>query len=432
MASPDDYRRAAAGRRSYAPARIAARANLSGPIVAYDSYDLSDPRLLEMMRGSGGRTSVAGVAVNEKMALRNSTFFRALSLIAGSIGMLPLHLMRRKADGTIEKARDHPLFNVLHRRPNDFQTASQFKSHMQTCALLDGNAYALKVKSRGAVRQLIPLPRRRVRPVLSDTFDLSFRYDREKGGPVTLAKEDVFHFRGPISLDGITGVSLLDVAADTLGLSHRAVQAAGRVLDKGTMARGALETDQTLGEEAIKNLRESLRDEFSGSDADEDFLILEEGLKAKVLSGTAKDNMLVELRRQEAEEVSRFTGAPRPLLMFDETSWGSGIQQLGLFFVTYCLLQWFVIWEEAVWLCLLTPAEQETMYAKYNDGALLRGSLKEQAEFLKAAIGPNSAFLTPNEAREYLDRNPIAGGEGLPRAGTTAAEIAKEENDDEA
>lgn len=430
--SPDDYRRAAGGKRSVAPRYTASGPQLSGPIVAYDSYDLSDPRLLEMMRGMGGRTGVAGIAVNERMALRNSTFYRALSLISGSMGMLPLHLMRRKADGTIEKARDHPLYNVLHRRPNDFQTASQFKSYMQTVALLDGNAYALKVRSRGAVRQLIPLPRRKVKPVLSDSFNLSFSYQPDKGGPVTLSKDDVFHFRGPISLDGLNGVSLLDVAADTLGLSYRALQAAGRLMQKGTMARGSLETDRSLGDTAIENLRQSLRDNFSGADADEDFLILEEGLKAKVLSGTAKDNMLVEIRKQEAEEVSRFTGAPRPLLMFDETSWGSGIQQLGLFFVTYCLLQWFVIWEEAVWLCLLTPTEQETLYAKYNDGALLRGSLKEQAEFLKAAIGPNSAFLTPNEAREYMDRNPIAGGEELPRTGTTAAAIAKEENDDEA
>jgi phage portal protein BeeE len=116
--------------------------------------------------------------------------------------------------------------------------------------------------------------------------------------------------------------------------------------------------------------------------------------------------------------------------MFDETSWGSGIQQLGLFFVTYCLQQWFVIWEEAVWFCLLTASEQDTMYAKYNDGALMRGSLKEQAEFFRAALGPNAAFLTPDEAREYMDKNPIAGGDQLPSAGTTAATIAKENDDD--
>ena len=352
--SPDDYIRASAGRRSLSPSRAIAAARAAGshqpigPIMAYDAYGLNDPALHAMMRGDGGRVGVAGLAVNDRAALRNSTFFRAMSLISGSIGMLPLHLMRRAKDGTIEKARDHPLFTVLHRKPNDAQSASQFKSYMQLCALLDGNAYARIVRSRGAVRQLIPLPRRSVRPQVSHTYDLSFRYQPSSGGPVTLAKEDVFHFRGPISLDGLTGVSLLDVAADTLGLSYRALQAAGRLLDKGTMARGALETDMQLGEEAIGNLRNSLRENFAGADADEDWLILEEGLKAKVLSGSAKDNELVALRQQEAEEISRFTGTPRPLLMFDETSWGSGIEQLGLFFVTYCLLQWFVIWEEAI------------------------------------------------------------------------------------
>jgi hypothetical protein len=41
-------------------------------------------------------------------------------------------------------------------------------------------------------------------------------------------------------------------------------------------------------------------------------------------------------RKHQAEEVSRYTGVPRPLLMFDETSWGTGIEQLGLFLITYC------------------------------------------------------------------------------------------------
>jgi hypothetical protein len=53
------------------------------------------------------------------VALRNSTFFRAVSLIAGAVGMLPLHLMQQDADGSNKrKAREHPLFRVLHKRPN--------------------------------------------------------------------------------------------------------------------------------------------------------------------------------------------------------------------------------------------------------------------------------------------------------------------------
>lgn len=384
----------------------------SGPVQAYTIMDLDDPALLEFL--SGGRMSAAGLAVNERVALRNSTLFRAVSLISGSIGMLPLHLMRRKADGTIEKARDHPLFNVLHRRPNDFQTAAEFKSFMQLAALFDGNAYALIVRSRGAIRQLIPLPRRSVTPKLSDDFTLTFDYRRPSGGTVTLTQDEVFHFRSPISIDGLRGVSLLDVCTDTLGLALTAQRAAGKMFSKGVMAGGALETDQRLGDEAIKNLRESLKERHSGSENAGEWLVLEQGLKAKPFSGSAKDAQLAEVRKHEAEELARITGVPRPLLMFDETSWGSGIEQLGLFFVTYCLMTWFVIWEEAVWR-MLQPAEQDSLYAKFNAGALLRGSLKDQAEFFNKALA-GAPWMVQNETRESFDLNPLEGGDDLGKA----------------
>ena len=386
-------------------------------VQAFDTFDMSDPALLEFIRTGGSRGGVAGVAVNERSALRNSTFFRAMSLISGTMGMLPIHLMQRDSGGSTVKAREHPLFNVLWRKPNDFMSASQFKSFMQLVALLDGNAYALIVRTGAAVTSLIPLARRSVTPKLSPTFQLTFEYRRPTGGTVILPRQDVFCFRGPLSLDGLTGVSLLDVAADTLGLSLRAQQAAGRLLSKGVMAGGALETDETLGEEAIRHLKESLAENHAGAGNAGDWLVLEEGLKAKPFAGIAKDAELSLIRKQEAEEMARFTGVPRPLLMFDETSWGSGIEQLGQYFVTYCLAQWFVIWEEAIWLCLLTPQEQKAgLFAKFNAGALLRGSLKEQAEFWAKALGAggSQAWATPDEARDNFDQNKIDGGGVLP------------------
>ena len=122
---------------------------------------------------------------------------------------------------------------------------------------------------------------------------------------------------------------------------------------------------------------------------------------------SGRDAQGLEQRKYQAEEVSRFTGVPRPLLMFDETSWGTGIEQLGLFFVTYCLLPWFVAWEEAVSRDLLTASEQDRFFAKFNEAALLRGSLKEQAEFFAKALGGPGAtgFMVPNEAREKMDMN---------------------------
>lgn len=363
--------------------------------------------------------------ITEKMALRNSTFFRAVNLIAGSIGMLPTHLMRRSiVNGRerIEKARDHALYRILHKRPNQYQTAFEFKSYMQTLALLDGNAYALIVRGmvRGKSNQviaLIPLPRKSVTPHLSDDWKLTFEYRRPKGGTVTLQQTDVFHFRHPVTCDGLRGLDLVDIAANAIGIASQAEKAAGKLLSGGVMAGGALETDKTLGAEAIDQLRDSLREDHSGAESAGEWMVLEEGLKAKPFITSAKDAQYDEMRKRQAEEVSRITGVPRPLLMFDETSWGSGIEQLGLFFVTYCLMLWFVSWEQAIERSCLTMEEQDAdeLYVKFNEGALLRGSLKDQAEFFAKALGQTHPYRTANEVRGAFDLNPIDGGDDLPQ-----------------
>lgn len=422
--SPDSYRAVSGGRRTAMPAMGQSKMS----VQALTAMDFDSPVLAEFM--AGGRASSFGVAVNEKLALRNSTFFRALALISSSIGMLPTHLMRRSADGTIEKAKDHSLYRLLHKRPNDYQTAFEFKSYMQSIALLDGNAYAMIVRGlRGKVVQLVPLKRGAVTPKLSDDWKLSFEYRRPQGGTVTLSSSEIFHFRHPVTRDGLCGVSLIDMAANAIGIASQAEKAAGKLLTGGVMAGGALETDETLGEEAIASLKLSMAQQHSGADNAGDWLILEEGLKAKPFVSSARDAQHDEMRKRQAEEVSRFTGVPRPLLMFDETSWGSGIEQLGLYFVTYCLMPWFVAWEQAIERSCLTDAERDAdeLYVKFNEGALLRGSLKDQADFFARALGPNNGYRTRNEVRGAFDMNPIEGGDDLPPLSSAPAPVERKE-----
>lgn len=422
---------------SAAPAPDAPEQGRRSP-ASYETWDMDSPALAQFL--SEGRQSASGVSVNETMALRNSTFFRAAHLISSAMGMLPTHLMRRTVDAegreTIAKAKDHALYRILHKRPNQYQTAFEFKSYMQLLALLDGNAYALIIRGmrRGKQNQiigLVPLKRKSITPKLSDDWNLTFEYRRPHGGTTVLRQDEVFHFRHPITRDGLKGVDLLDMAVNAIGIAAQAERAAGKVLKGGVMAGGALETEKDLGDEAIKSLRESMRERQADGDAAGEWLILEEGLKAKPFT-TAKDAQYDETRKRQAEEVSRFTGVPRPLLMFDETSWGSGIEQLGLFFVTYCLMPWFVAWEQAIERSCLSEAEQDAdeLYVKFNEGALLRGSLKDQADFFAKALGPNSAYRTPDEVRGAFDLNPIEGGDKLPAPAAKITTPPKEPVDD--
>ncbi|HEX2594796.1 MAG TPA: phage portal protein [Rhizomicrobium sp.] len=444
MASPDEYRRAAGYRRSTAAGVTSVPAPIghnSGSVHADWAYqenplsegivfeDLNDPRLSAFL--GGGRQSEAGVYVSERLALRNSTFYRAVNLISSSIGMLPIHLMRNLEGGDTEEAKDHPFYAVLKQRPNDFQTPLEFKSHMQAAALLDGNAYALVIRGfRGKIIALVPLKRGSVTPLLSDDFKLTFRYNRPNGGETILAATEVFHFRSMISCDGLRGIGLLDVATQAIGVAVQAERAAARLFKHGLMAGGALQTDKTLGDEAIEHLKASLEERYSGAGNAAKYLILEEGLKLTPSTATPKDSQHLETRQHQDEEISRFSGVPRPLLMLDETNWGTGVEVLGQFFVTYCLLAWFVAWEQAIERCL-DPSEQGVLFAKFNDGALLRGSLKDQADFFAKALGSGGSqpWMAANEVRGNFDLNKIAGGEGLPpRTSAKPADPQKDPN----
>jgi HK97 family phage portal protein len=262
---------------------------------------------------------------------------------------------------------------------------SEFKSYMQLAALLDGNVYARVVRLNGDVQAIVPFPRKTVTKEWSGG-NLRFKYQPKSGSPEYLNPADVFHFRAPVSLDGLNGLGLLDVAADTIGLAHLAEKAMANLLRKGVMAGGALQMKDELSDEAYARLKESLREDYAGADAAGEFMLMEGGMEFKPFSGSAKDAQFVELRKMQAEEGSRFTGVPRPLLMFDETAWGTGIEQLGLYFVVYCLLPWFVIWEEAIWR-LLSRQEKKSrdgtiLYAKFNERGLLRGSPIEKRTVL--------------------------------------------------
>lgn len=372
---------------------------------------LDDPALAAFLTGRG---NAAGRHVSEHSAMRNATFNRAVRLVSGTIGMLPLNLIEKLPDGRKQRADNHPVQRLLRQRTNAWQKPAGFKSYMQGRALLHGDAYAFKVPGVRGIQALVPMDPARVEVKLNDGFDLSYHWRRNDGGVQVFGRDDVLHLRAPWSCNGINGVGLLHSATDTLALAEAADTAAARLLRNGSYVGGALTHPKNLSKEAILNLRQQFEDRYSGPDNAGRWMVLEEDMKAQPFGMTGRDAEGLAQRQYQAEEISRFTDVPRPLLMFDETSWGTGIEQLGLFFVTYCLLPWFVQWEEAIADALLTEQERERFIVKFNEAALLRGSLKDQAEFLAKALGGPGAggYMLPDEARDKFDMNPLEDGLG--------------------
>lgn len=366
---------------------------------------LQDPRLLDFMRD--GLMSASGFTVNVETALRNPAMFRAVSLISNSIGMLPFGLIERE---TKEKAVKHPLHRILHRRPNDWQTAFDFRSHMQLLALVHRDAYARIVWSKDIrtgkdrVARLIPLDPTRMDPKLQPDWTVRYDYQPKEGGKVSYSARDIFHLRG-FSLDGVHGFSLVEQAREAIGLALSAELAAGRIFKNGSFVDGVLVSKTELSEEAYNRLKASWAERYQGADNAGKTPLLEGDTEYKPIGLNAKDAEMTALRALQIEEISRVSGVPRPLMMVDETSWGSGIQALGQFFVGYGLNPWFEAWQQAVERSLLTEDEAEIYEAKFNPAGLLRSSLKEQGEYLARALGAggHQPWMHVDEVRDVMD-----------------------------
>ena len=355
---------------------------------------LDDPALLEFIRsGRGG--------AEDKM-LRNTAALRCLTLLCNGLGMLPLNLYHDGSDK--RKATDHPAHKLVRVKPNPYQTPMEFKSQMELLLETEGNAYARVIRSGGRPIHLIPFEKGRVTGKLGPGWRMQYQCATENGGQITLEQDEILHIRD-LSLDGIEGMSRRKLAAEVFELAAGAQRAASNVFRTGVMAGGAIEVPTALSEQAYQRMKQSMDEDYSGAENANKWMIAEEGATAKPFASTARDGQQIENRNHQIEEVARLYGVPRPLLMMDDTSWGSGIEQLGIFFVQYTLASRMQAWEEALARTLLSDRERESLFFKFNVRALLRGTLKDQSDYFAKALGAggHQPWHSADEVRELLD-----------------------------
>ncbi|WP_315920425.1 phage portal protein [Mesorhizobium sp. SP-1A] len=376
-------------------------------------FTVDGERLADLMRAVSMTESGANVTVAK--ALKNTTVFRCVSLVSYTIGMLPLHLFETGDEQL--KAESHPLYKLLAMQPNDWQSPFDFKALLQLRALVDGDAFALIVRSMGRPIRLVPLPYGMVTIKQNDDWTVEYHYQPPKGPKRVFKADEILHLRG-LSTDGLRGMSLVKQAAEAIGLALQTEKAAARLFRNGMLVGGALKHKNKLSPEAYERLKTSMAERESADNAHK-WLILEEEMDATPFAQTGRDSQHLETRKHQIEEIGRVFGVPRPLLMVDDTSWGSGIDVLGQLFVRYGLAPWFTAWEQAIARSVLVDEEKGRFYAKFNEGALLRGSMKDQAEFFAKALGSggHQPWMAVDEVRALQELGKAKPGQLPARPG---------------
>jgi HK97 family phage portal protein len=378
--------------------------------TTFDLTNMSAEQLREFMRIGGGYDTAAGAFVTETTAMRVAAAWRSVNIIAGAVGNLPLDLIRRIDERTRKPAVGHHLRKVLTVKPNPWQTPSEFRRMMQAHLLLRGNGYARKVMVGNRVQALIPLHPDRVQVEQLSDLSLKYTVNRLDGGALVLGQRDMFHLRG-MSLDGIKGMSVLSNMREALGLALQTEQAGARLFRNGILAGGMIKHPRNISEPAAKRLKAQM-EEKQGAEQSGKWVLLEEGMEAASIGMTADDAQFLQTRDFQRYDIAMFFGVPPHMLGATEktTSWGSGIEQQNIGFVTYTLADWLKTWEETIKRDLVPEAEWEDIDARFFTAGLLRGDVKARWDAYVKAL--QWGVYSPDDVRALEDENPRPDGKG--------------------
>lgn len=354
--------------------------------------------------------SKSGKSVTVNNALKVMTVFACVRVIAEGVAQVPFCLYQATGKSR-EEARKHPLFDLLHRKPNDITTSFGFRETLAMHAALTGNGFAfISRSSTGKVLELINIEPGAVTINRSDRMGEPATYTirGKNGDSITVPASGMLHIQGP-SWDGIAGMEIVKLAREAIGLAMATEEAHARLHSNGTKPGGLLSVEGTLNDTQFKALRKWLEDNYQGSDNAWKTMILDRSAKFLPMAMTGVDAQHLETRRLQIEEVCRaFRVMPIMVCSQDKSSTYAGAEQNFLAHVVHTLQPWYERIEQAVDCQLLTNQERAAgYYSKLVETGLLRGALKDTADYLYKLVG--LGIMTRNEARQFLDMNPITG-----------------------
>ena len=358
-----------------------------------------------------GAVASSGVFVDARSAESVTTVHAAVSLIAGTVASLPLHLYQRGDNGDRTRASLHPLYRILHDTPNPAQTALEFREQMTAHCLLWGNAYAeIQRDAAGNVTALTPIHPRNVTIVKLPSGRI--RYDVSEGGDLRrLLADEVLHLRDR-SDDGIVGKSRITTAREMIGGILASQEHGNRTFANGARLSGVLKTPHVLDAGSAERIGTSWRDQFGGVANAGKVAVLEHGLEFQPLTMTNEDAQWLASRQFSVEEVARLFNVP-PVLLGDlrHANFSNSVEMMR-HFVTVTLRPWLTRWEQALERSLMGPIARGRYFVEFSAEGLLRGDSKHRAEFYKSGI--EAGWMLRSEARRLENLPTIEGIDDAP------------------
>jgi HK97 family phage portal protein len=330
----------------------------------------------------------AGVTVNAESALSVPAIWRATTMIADSVGVMPLHAYRN--DQKLE-----PTPRLLE-RPNPLETRVETISAMVAALILHGNYIAIlgEPGPTGYPESIYPVASERVTIYKRDGRKY-FRIDE-----IEYTSDQIFHIKG-FSLPGdVAGIGIVAAQRQGVGAAVAVMEYAARYFNGGAMPSYAIKSSNPdLTEDEADLLKIKWMEHYGGKSRIP--AILNASTDIEPLTANANDRQLVEARNMAVSDSANIVGVPGNMVGAPNTSRTySNVEAQGLEYLRTSIAP-ITTRIESTFTDYL-PRGQE---AKFNYDSLLRADTYTRYQAHKLAL--DAGFLTVDEIRELEDLPPL-------------------------
>ncbi len=348
-------------------------------------------------------------AYTNSKALLISTVYRCVEVISDSVAQLPLEPYKIDSNGYKLKFTNHPTYRLLNAEPNSRMTRFTFIKTLIVSTLLKGNGYAfIERDNLGNATALHYIPSDLVTIIPPKTLKDNVAYS-VTGLSNIIEACNMIHILN-FSYDGITGISTLAHAKNTLGLSADSEAHASGFFKGGANLAGILKVQSNLTSKQKSDLKNSWQTAFSPSTGQPNGVaVLEGNMEFQPITVNPTDAQLLETRQFNVIDICRFFGVS-PVKAFDlSKSSYSTVEATNLSFLTDTLSPLLEKLELEFERKLYKPSEKESIDVRFDTSRLLRADKQSLASYYNTLF--NIGVVSLNEIRKELDLAAVEGGD---------------------
>lgn len=369
----------------------------------------------------GWLSSTAGRALNwwqmgnslQPYGAQSAMVEACVSAYAQTSAMCPGDHWRKRDDGGRDRVDNSALSRIM-RRPNGYQSMSDFMMNTVRSLYVHGEAFALALRNdRFEISELHLMQSRQCSYLLGEDGSVFYQLggneivEKRFAPGIIVPQRDVLHIRLHTPRHPLKGESPLLAAALQVAAGNVLLSQQLNFFSNEAKPSIMLTTDQVLTREQVQLLRDAWTAQTRGDNIG-GTPILTAGIKPTTVAVSATDAQLAETMKMSDEAIALAFRVPLQILGIGGTPYAS----------TELLMQSWVA--SGLGFCLNHVEEafgqlfglrgMPHEYLELDTSALLRSAFKDRVDAIARAV--QGGIYSPDEAREEFDLARVPGGHG--------------------